>query len=248
MRNISLILSVLVLIVFMMFSCSSDEKKIAIIHGTSTDESEPWLNIREHDNSCSKTIGRLKDGTRVNILEENGDFVRVETIPVSGYVHKSYLTNLEQVHSTPEQTLLEISKNVINALRSDIKKVRQYAFQDSIDFFYWSLPVCEISNSNYRSLVTQVYNYDGELVTVTSKPFINFIDKVSTRYMYYKGTEYMPAAGFGGGTVSMPNKNVHTVTIGIDEGGYNSNEIWFLYRETDIGYSLIEIGMWEWTP
>lgn len=213
-----------------------------VVINTFSDESEPYLNVRSEKNNCSKTIGRIKDGTRVYMLEDSGDYVKIQTVPLTGYVHKSYIIEDDNLHSNPAPQLKNMSFKILEALKGDLSKMKPFINQDSIRFFYWDLPVCDLKNSNCYNLVYSEYDY------VRSSDLMRFSKKVKTRYMNYRGLDYFPSAGFGGGSVSSREDSVYTVTIGQMHEEELGDEIWFSFKASDSGFSLIEIGNWIWMP
>ena len=250
MKNFNLYFTIFALFTLISISCSRelDNNDISIVTNTSTDQNEPWLNIREKEDFCSKVIGRMKDGTKIKVIEESGDYFKIETIPISGYVHKNYITKLRDIHFEAENDLLNISNSIFNAMKNDFSLMKNFIHQDTVRFFYWDVLTCNLDNKNINSL--EIYNedYSGEKYKIKCKRLLPLIYNVKPKFMHYCGLEHFPAAGFGGGSVSMPDSTIHTVSIGEDEPGYGGDELWFMFKETETGYTLVEVGSWSWTP
>ena len=66
-----------------------------IVYGTETDD-EPWLNLRSDGSMKGEVIGRLDNGTEVNILETRGKWYQVEVVSnhrkdIKGWVSRKYI-------------------------------------------------------------------------------------------------------------------------------------------------------------
>lgn len=50
-----------------------------------------YVNIRRKASTSSASIGRLRDGDKVTVLETYGDWVRIACLQGIGWVHKDYI-------------------------------------------------------------------------------------------------------------------------------------------------------------
>ena len=255
MKNILL----LVLIVAIS-SCSNNPKNkdididiedevVFVVSNTYSDRYEPWLSLRKEDNSCSSEISKLKDGTMVRIIDDNkgNNYVEVEVISQRGFVSRSYLESSKNRHINPEKELINYSKEILSFFdKGDLSNIRKYIFQNSFKFFYWDIKACDLSSSKCNSL-TVLWD-DGNIEQeIYGRNLIYQAKKYSTSRISYEGKDMFPAAGFGGGSVMPPSGETHIVIIPKDSSD-ESDKLWFEYAETETGFSLIELGIWQWSP
>lgn len=233
-----------------------NNKDVHVVKGTYSDNDEPWLSLRKDNNSCSPEISRLKDGTLVKIINrlENSDYVEIEVIPQRGYVNKNYLATINDRHLDPKKELVAYSKDILSLLQKrNFTSIKKYIFQDSVKFFYWEVKACDLNTNFVLSLdVFHIDEYTESKQRITASSLINNLNSFNATKSEYKNKGYMPAAGFGGGSVVgvkwNTNEKNHIVTIPIFNGNEYDDLLWFEYKETKNGFSLEEVGLWKWSP
>lgn len=74
-----------------------------------------YLNIRKSKSTKAKSLGKLKNGAVVNVIEIDGSWAKITADGVTGYVQNKYLTDLPKAEVTPEPTV-EATEEPQNAL------------------------------------------------------------------------------------------------------------------------------------
>lgn len=62
------------------------------------------LNIRKSMSTSAKSLGKLKNGTIVTVVEDEGGWVKITANGVTGYVQSKYLTDVPQTEATVSPT------------------------------------------------------------------------------------------------------------------------------------------------
>jgi hypothetical protein len=226
-------------------------EKIAYVVNTAQDFEKPWLAFRAEPKYDGKLIYMLPDGTRLRILGEDntGNFVKVELIDNIGYVSKKYLSD-NLTSSNQEQDILSLTKTILgNLKKGNISILSNYMYGSSMDFFYWRISKTQFQNGSYRNLP----DYNGTN-SISGQPFTeqisNYLDfgKWNMNNLTNSGQGFFPASGFGGGSMTPPDKEDYIIRVADPNRDMPGSELWFVFKKVNNTFQLKTIGTWEWTP
>ena len=226
-------------------------EKIVYVVNTSQDFEKPWLAFREEPKYDGKLIYMLPDGTRLKVIGEDntGNFVKVELIDNIGYVSKKYLSD-NMISSNEGQDILSVSKQILgNLKRGNMSTLTNYMYGNSIEFFYWNISKSQLQNGSYRDLpdYNGVNSISGQSFTEQIKNHLDF-SKWNINYLTNSGQGFFPAAGFGGGSMTPPDKEDFIVRVVEPNRDMPGSELWFVFKKVGNTYKINTIGSWDWTP
>ena len=90
--------------------------------------------------------------------------------------------------------------------------------------------------------------------SISEQPFTeqisNYFDfgKWNTNYLTNSGQGFFPASGFGGGSMTPPDKEDYIVRVADPNRDMPGAELWFVFKKVNNTYQLKTLGTWEWTP
>lgn len=256
----SLHLILQMLIMAFITSCQSENKsntkievpeKIVYVVNTSQDNESPWLAFRDAPTVDGKLIYMLPDGTKLKIIGEDttGNLVKVQIIDNIGYVSKKYLSD-KLISIKSDEDILVLSKLILeNLKKGNINILANYMYNNSIVYFYWKISKSQLQNGSYK--YTPDYNGTD---AISEQPFSvqikNYLDfsEWNVKYLRNEGKGFFPSSGFGGGSVSPPDKEDYIVRVADPNLDMPGHELWFIYKKVNNTYKLKTLGDWNWTP
>ena len=256
-------LFLMIVSIFMIASCQNKNnqnkdnntvptpEKVAYVVNTAQDFEKPWLAFRAEPKYDGKLIYMLPDGTRLRILGEDntGNFVKVELIDNIGYVSKKYLSD-NQSSSNQEQDIVGLSKMLLgNLKKGNISILSNYMYGNTMDFFYWRISKSQFQNGGYRNMpdFNGVNAITGQSFTEQISNYLDF-GKWNTNNLTNSGQGFFPASGFGGGSLTPPDKEDYIVRVADPNRDMPGTELWFVFKKVNNTYQLKTLGTWEWTP
>lgn len=141
----------------------SKVQKVKVASGIVVPVSSDFLNIRKLPNAESKIVGRMFRNTGAEVLEEDGNWLLVQSGDIKGYISKKYVVQGKELKSLVNDTL--DSRDLIvkyNEVTGGYKKLKDMRHDD----FSYSISVKVNGNiyrtpeaTKYRKDITQVGNF-----------------------------------------------------------------------------------------
>lgn len=78
---------------------------------------DSYLNIRKEHNESSEIIGKLYEGSAAKVLEVNGDWAKISSSGIVGYVHTSYLAIGEQAETLFDKYAMRVATVTTQTLK-----------------------------------------------------------------------------------------------------------------------------------
>lgn len=202
--------------------------------------------------SCSYFSSGKKETDDKKRSDETSN-VKVSEEENNEHVDSESSLNQENLHKSKsvDQQLSHLTSNILNMfILGGTSSINKYVLQDSVVFFYWNIGTQSLSDSLYNLSVTLMNEQDEtEQHVVYAKDLIDKMKNYKSDLISYKGKSFYPPAGFGGYSSVMPSDGEsEIVVIPQNANDHYSNMLWFEFVATEDGYSLVELGYWEWSP